>query len=115
MMGKKEAELDRILSSVRDFAESVFAEKLNKVILYGSYARGDFDDESDVDVMIIVDMDEENLRAYENEFTEFSSDMSVENEVLVVPFLCGKAKFDAQTESAPFYRNVNTEGRVVYA
>ena len=31
-----------------------FGEKLSEVILFGSYARGDFDSESDVDIMILM-------------------------------------------------------------
>jgi uncharacterized protein len=31
-------------------------EKLEKVILFGSYARGDYDEESDIDIMVIADI-----------------------------------------------------------
>ena len=65
--------------------------------------------------MIVVDMDEANLRHYEALFTEFSSDASLENEVLVVPLLCDKKRFEAQMKYVPFIQNINTEGKVVYA
>ena len=112
---KKEIDLKRIMDLICQFSESLFAAKLYKVILYGSYARGDFDEESDVDVMIVVDMNEANLSHYEALFTEFSSDASLKNEVLIVPLLCDKTRFEAQIEYTPFLRNVNEEGRVVYA
>jgi predicted nucleotidyltransferase len=112
---KKETDLNQIMTAICQFSKSVFAGKLDKIILYGSYARGDFDEESDIDVMIVVDMSEENLRDYEALFTEFSSDASLENEVLVVPFLCSKVRFEAQAEFVPFIQNVNEEGRIVYA
>ncbi|MCL2010746.1 MAG: nucleotidyltransferase domain-containing protein [Synergistaceae bacterium] len=112
---KKEVDLKRIVDSICQFSQSLFAAKLYKVILYGSYAKGDFDEESDVDVMIVVDMNEANLRHYETSFTEFSSDASLENEVLIVPLLCDKARFEAQIGYVPFMRNVNEEGKVIYA
>ena len=112
---KKEINLNRITDSICQFSENLFAEKLDKVILYGSYAKGDFDEESDIDVMIVVDMNEEKLRHYEALFTEFSSNASLENEVLIVPLLCDKTRFELQMEYVPFFQNVNTSGRVVYA
>ena len=111
----KEVDLDRIMNSICRFAEKLFAEKLYKVILYGSYARGDFDEESDIDVMVVVDMNAANLRHYEALFTEFSSDASLENEVLIVPLLCDKARFEAQMKYMPFIQSVNLEGITVYA
>ena len=112
---KKEVDTNLILNSICRFAEKVFAEKLDKVILYGSYARGDFDEESDVDVMIVVDMNEADLRRYEALFTEFSSDASLENEVLIVPLLCDKARFESQMKYVPFIQSINEEGRFIYA
>ena len=34
--------------------EKVFATSLKKIILYGSYARGDFKINSDIDIMILT-------------------------------------------------------------
>ena len=53
-----------IEKGVKRYAEEVrktFGSKLYKVILYGSCARGDFDDESDVDIMIILDVPKEEI------------------------------------------------------
>jgi len=102
------------MNSICQFSKNLFAAKLDKVILYGSYARGDFDEESDIDVMIVVDMNEANLRHYEALFTEFSSNESLENEALIVPLLCDKTCFEAQIKYVPFMQNVNTKGKVVY-
>ena len=46
------AALERITISIKDEALRIFADKLNSVILYGSYARGDNDSESDIDLML---------------------------------------------------------------
>lgn len=45
-----------ILSELSNLAKNSFGDKLTAVILYGSYARGDYDEYSDVDVMIIADI-----------------------------------------------------------
>ncbi len=43
-----------ILSDVTAGLREIFGEKLENVILYGSYARGDADEESDIDVMALI-------------------------------------------------------------
>lgn len=46
--------LNKILKEVRKAYENVYGDKLVKVVLYGSYARGDYDNESDIDIVRLV-------------------------------------------------------------
>ena len=48
---------ENVSSIIYKFSQEVkrmLGEKLTKVIVYGSYARGDYRDNSDVDIMILV-------------------------------------------------------------
>ena len=36
--------------------KKIYGTHLQKIILYGSYARGDYTQESDIDIMILVDL-----------------------------------------------------------
>lgn len=49
--------LDRLTEETR----KEYGDMLKRVILFGSCARGDFDDESDVDIMILLDVSPEQL------------------------------------------------------
>ena len=40
--------LNNILNCVAENSRTIFGDKLHSVILFGSYARGDFDEESDI-------------------------------------------------------------------
>ncbi len=42
----------------------LFGKRIKKIILYGSYARGDFNKNSDIDLMILTDLDDEELKKY---------------------------------------------------
>jgi predicted nucleotidyltransferase len=44
-----------ILAEVKSALREIYGDNLRKVILYGSYARGDYDTEgSDIDVMLVL-------------------------------------------------------------
>lgn len=107
-------QLDEIIGRVVAFSKEVFGEKFQSVILYGSYARGDYDEESDIDIMIMVDMSREELNQYRTVFSEFFSNINLENEVFLTSKLQSKSYFNQWQNVMPFYQNVMREG-IMYA
>lgn len=106
--------LNKLLMQVTDYSKSVFGDKLKHIILYGSYARGDYTDESDIDVMIMVDMTPEELKKYRWDFSCFCADLNVENNVLISSKLQSEQLFEQWKGTLPFYKNVLKDG-VMYA
>lgn len=53
-MNKASLNLNALTTEFKQAMEELYGERLAKVILYGSYARGDFQPESDVDFMIVL-------------------------------------------------------------
>ncbi|MFR5453231.1 MAG: nucleotidyltransferase domain-containing protein [Anaerostipes hadrus] len=51
--------------------------KLTKVIVYGSYARGDYNSSSDVDVMILVKMSDNEIKKIENQVYDLAFDIEM--------------------------------------
>lgn len=49
-----EIEADKVLEELKDLMESQLGDRLVKMVIYGSRARGDFAIESDIDIAIIV-------------------------------------------------------------
>ena len=106
--------IDILLNQITDHSRAVFGDKLKSVILYGSYARGDYNEESDIDIMIMVDMSPEELGKYRWDFSCFCADLSVENNVLVTSKLQSAMLFEKWKNTLPFYKNVVKDG-IVYA
>lgn len=52
--------------------------KLTKVIVYGSYARGDYNSSSDVDVMILVKMSDNEIKKIENQVYDLAFDIEMD-------------------------------------
>lgn len=102
-------ELNIILSKVVVKSKEVFGEKLDSVILYGSYARGDYDSESDIDVMIIADINTDEIRNYEELLFDFSFEMDLKYDIVLSIVIKDKKTFE-QWKELPFYKNVIREG-----
>jgi len=54
----------------------IYGEHLQKIILYGSRARGDFREDSDYDIMILTDLDELSQKKYQKDLSYMPYDFS---------------------------------------
>lgn len=107
-------QLDAILNQIADYSKLLFGDKFRNVILYGSYARGDYDAESDIDVMIMVDMTKDELSQFRTKVNNYCADLDLENDVLLSPKLQSLPFFNEWKQVLPFYQNIMKEG-VLYA
>ena len=58
---------DDISNIINDFINGVnriLGNRAKKIILYGSYARGDFNKNSDIDIMILTDLSDDEIVEY---------------------------------------------------
>ena len=100
---------------IKDFTETMknhYGDRLSKIILYGSYARGDFNEESDIDFMVLLNDDE--VRAIKELFNTNDEvyDLTLKHDILVSMFATSKKKFELATKA--FYQFVKKEGITVY-
>ena len=103
--------LNHLMQETYEALSSVFGEKLEQMWLYGSYARGDFDAESDIDVMALVDLPKEQLAMYRRKISDLSSDLDLKYEVLLSIKLQDKDTFLRFSDTLPFFQNVMKEGK----
>lgn len=99
-----------IVSEVYQACNGFYERGIQDAFLYGSYARGDYDDESDVDILLTVDADPEELSSRRREVSSVSSDLSLKHDVTVSVTVKPMEQFYRYSEVLPFYRNVLMEG-----
>ena len=86
--------------------QEIYGSKMKAVILYGSYARGDYDDESDMDIMILVDIPREQLFLYKKPFSKLTSDLGLANDILITVTLKDRYTFEKYLDAVPFYQAI---------
>ena len=94
--------------------KKIYGAHLRKVILYGSYARGDFRSDSDVDIMILLDMSDVDLKAYSQQLSYMTYDFNLDNDLDIKPIAKSEEHFNKWVVNYPLYANVNKEGVVLY-
>lgn len=107
--------LDKILKGYVDNICGLYGSRLKNVILYGSYARGDFRPDSDIDVMILVDMEEQEIRDKGRMLSEMTFEYGFIHELTIMPIVKNIDHFNKWLRAYPFYYNVKKEGVELYA
>ncbi len=92
----------------------IYGSHVQQIILYGSYARGDFRPDSDIDIMILLDMSDLELKAYSQNLSYMTYDFNLDNDLDIKPIAKSQEHFNKWVENYPFYTNVHNEGVLLY-
>ena len=89
--------------------------RVKRIILYGSYARGDFNKSSDIDIMILTDLSDDEIFEYRVKVWDYAYDIEYDNnfEIMLSPLIRNIDKFNYWLEAKPFYMNVVKEGIIL--
>ena len=98
--------IQALLKELREKVRSILGDKLEEIILYGSYARGDYSTRSDVDILLVV-KEKLNLEEYEK-IMEIAAELSLKYERIVSIIDYPKRIFTSS--DSPFLQNVKREG-----
>ena len=99
-----------ILNEVYASCKDIFASGIQDAFLYGSYARGDYHEDSDVDILLTVDADREEIARHRREVSAVSSRLSLKYDVTVYVTVKPLDQFCRYADVLPFYQNVLWEG-----
>lgn len=94
--------------------KKIYGSHVKEVILYGSYARGDFGADSDVDIMILLDISDLELKSYSRTLSYMTYDFNMDNDLDIKPIAKSQAHFEKWADNYPFYANIQKEGVVLY-
>ena len=86
----------------------IYGDKLKELYLYGSYARGDYRQSSDVDVMILLS-DFKNYWEEINRTSELIQKVSLDHNILVSRIFITEEKWNRS--DTPLLENIHHEGQ----
>lgn len=107
--------INKIIDEFVKGAKEILGDRVKKIILYGSYARGDYNEGSDIDIMILTDLTDNEIAKYRDEIWDFAYDIECEYNftVQLAPTLKNVDKYNTRINFMPFYKNVQKDGVVL--
>jgi len=99
--------IKNLLAELKQGLAKIYGNRLKAVYLFGSYARGDYHEGSDLDVMIVLDT----YKSYWDELVrsaELASDLSLEYDVTISRTIMSEEQW--KKGDLPMLRNVRAEG-----
>jgi len=91
-----------------EFANAIKSDKIMKIILFGSVARGDDTEESDIDILIISNEWEQ----IDSLITDEVFKVVLEREELISPHVLSEKQFN-ETKNFNFLTNVLEDGVII--
>ncbi|HEX5836686.1 MAG TPA: nucleotidyltransferase domain-containing protein [Anaerolineales bacterium] len=101
------ANIERLLEELKKGLSEVYGERLRAVYLFGSYARGDYNESSDVDVMIVLS-DYQNYGAEIDRSGYIVSRLSLKYDASISRVIMKEIQW--QKSDTPLLRNIRAEG-----
>ncbi len=103
-------ETRKIIKQLCDGIYPLFPESKIDVILFGSYARGNSEEGSDIDLMLLVDSSREEIAKKNRLIGNVAGDLLVEYGIQVSPIVENRTWFNKNVGVIPRFRNILREG-----
>ena len=77
---------------------------------------GDFNESSDIDIMILTDLSNDEIVEYRDKIWDYAYDIESDNnfDIDLSPLVKNIDSYNKRVEVVPFYMNVQKEGVVLY-
>lgn len=108
-----ETQFNKIITEMVDCYKVVYGKDIVEIVLYGSYARGDFSEDSDIDLVAIVYGARLDLQNKLKDVRNVSAELGFDNDVLISPMVIPYDEFIRYKQTLPYYRNIAKEGKKI--
>ena len=103
-------QVDEIVRRFCGGVRTLFPQDRVEAILFGSYARGDAETGSDIDVLILVDAPRQKISELSWQVGDLAADFLVNDGIVVSPVVENRAYYAANADILPYFRSIRREG-----
>lgn len=108
-----ESQLSEIIKEMVKYYREVYGKDIIDIVLFGSYARGDYNEGSDIDIVAVVEGSRKDLQEKLKKVWGASAELGLENDIIISPTVIPYDEFEKYKQSLPYYRNIAEEGKKI--
>ena len=105
-----EEKIREVVNRFAEEAKRIYGSKLQEIILYGSCARGDFENDSDIDILILLNTPLESISLERKRILDISDQLDLYYDVVLAPVGQNYTVYQKYIPVSVFYQNVEREG-----
>lgn len=109
---------DELINIVKNESASLvhnlMQDDLVEAVLYGSCARGDYTEDSDIDIALLTKSDRLEVKKYDEQLARIATELAMKY-FAIVNFVClPYEEFLEKKTWYPYFVNIATEGEILY-
>ena len=106
--------IDAVKAEITEKVKILMNDDLLEVILYGSCARGDYTEDSDIDIALIVKCSRTEAKKYDDDLAKVATEFAMKYFAVVNFVSLPHDEFVEKRKWYGYFRNISVEGEVLY-
>lgn len=106
--------IDRVIFEFTEMIQKNIGEDIVQCRLFGSCARGDYSDYSDIDIVLLTNCGREESEQYTDILIDIVTELAMKYFVVVNALCIPFKEYEEKKSWYVFFVNIEEEGRVIY-
>ena len=106
-------ELDSIINEYISEIKKILGADLKRAVIYGSYARGEYEEESDIDIALFTLKEPEEFYLLINKISELTFEYNVKYDIILSPVFQNIIDYNRMLRVVPYYQSIQKEGILI--
>lgn len=112
-MSVEKSELDNIIKEYIQEVKRVLGENFLRACVYGSYARNQYSNESDIDIAIFTNIPSNEFYMLINQIAELTFEYNVKYDIILSPVFQNESEYKRMLNAVPYFQSIQKEGVII--
>jgi predicted nucleotidyltransferase len=114
VIGMNKSDIEKTNAYLTQFMPSILSDDLVKMVMYGSCARGDYTEDSDIDIALFTGCDRMTAKKYDDLLMDIVTDVALHFGTIVQYVCIPVSEYEEKKSWYGYFKNIEKDGIVLY-